>query len=365
MPTRQTREGHLRVSGARAGAAATERTKRTCYNRHRAARRNSRIARKVLEFTGHPLDGATNGTGLQNNLHRWYDSSVGKWLSEDPIGYLTDMSLSRYCGNSPTSYSDPSGLKKFSDTSNQEKSSKYDALSEAMLRGAIDPRFPGVQAWMKKMGDECKQKYGAKCCLGRVYFAVTETEAFGGIYLVEPGVSAKFAMTQKGGAPTPLLKGQSIPFVSDEIGDRLIVAHFKFKGLYLFECKVEEAGGSTTAHVHTSPMIELDTGTMKGGGIGHVVASQAELSRVKAILMSQVEKLKASLEAKNKNAPDYAGIDCIVSDVSESGKMNPIPGVLPYLDWRKKSDGKKIAPDAEIVNKMLTKYPSLFSSWEQ
>lgn len=26
-------------------------------------------------------------TGLQNNLNRWYDASVGRWLSEAPIGF--------------------------------------------------------------------------------------------------------------------------------------------------------------------------------------------------------------------------------------------------------------------------------------
>ena len=35
-------------------------------------------------FTGRMLD---TETGLQNNLHRWYDATVGRWLSEDPIGF--------------------------------------------------------------------------------------------------------------------------------------------------------------------------------------------------------------------------------------------------------------------------------------
>jgi RHS repeat-associated protein len=59
-------------------------------------------------YTGRYLDEAT---GLQNNLHRWYDASTGRWLSEDPIGFAAgDANLYRYVGNSPTMYVDPTGL---------------------------------------------------------------------------------------------------------------------------------------------------------------------------------------------------------------------------------------------------------------
>jgi RHS repeat-associated protein len=59
-------------------------------------------------YTGPPLD---ETTGLQNNLNRWYDSSVGRWLSEDPIGFAAgDANLYRYVGNSPINTTDPSGL---------------------------------------------------------------------------------------------------------------------------------------------------------------------------------------------------------------------------------------------------------------
>jgi RHS repeat-associated protein len=56
-------------------------------------------------FTARPFD---PDTGLQNNLNRWYDPSVGRWLSEDPIE--ADQNLYRYCGNSPVDSVDPLGL---------------------------------------------------------------------------------------------------------------------------------------------------------------------------------------------------------------------------------------------------------------
>jgi RHS repeat-associated protein len=37
----------------------------------------------LFGYTGRFYDQAT---GLQRNLNRWYDPSVGKWLSEDPSG---------------------------------------------------------------------------------------------------------------------------------------------------------------------------------------------------------------------------------------------------------------------------------------
>ena len=62
----------------------------------------------LFGFTGRPLDKAT---GLQNNLERWYDAKTGGWMSKDPIGsYGGDTNTSRYCGNSPTNATDPTGL---------------------------------------------------------------------------------------------------------------------------------------------------------------------------------------------------------------------------------------------------------------
>jgi RHS repeat-associated protein len=63
----------------------------------------------LLAYTGRPLDSGPNGTGLQNNLNRWYEAITHQWLSEDPIG--ADVNLYRYCGNMPLIAVDPSGMK--------------------------------------------------------------------------------------------------------------------------------------------------------------------------------------------------------------------------------------------------------------
>ena len=47
----------------------------------------------------------------RTNQSRWYDPSVGRWLSEDPTGLAGgDANLYRYCGNGPTDATDPTGL---------------------------------------------------------------------------------------------------------------------------------------------------------------------------------------------------------------------------------------------------------------
>ena len=52
--------------------------------------------------------GSTGNSGI--NQSRWYDPSVGRWLSEDPISFAGgDANLYRYCGNGPTNGTDPSG----------------------------------------------------------------------------------------------------------------------------------------------------------------------------------------------------------------------------------------------------------------
>ncbi len=47
----------------------------------------------------------------RNDLNRWYDPNVGRWISKDPIGFEAgDANLYRYVGNGATFRTDPSGL---------------------------------------------------------------------------------------------------------------------------------------------------------------------------------------------------------------------------------------------------------------
>ena len=62
----------------------------------------------LFAFTSRAFDEATE---IQNNLNRWYDAKVGRWLSKDPISFEgRDANTYRYCGNDPVNRVDPDGL---------------------------------------------------------------------------------------------------------------------------------------------------------------------------------------------------------------------------------------------------------------
>ncbi len=58
-------------------------------------------------YMGKMFDDATQ---LQWNVNRWYDAGVGRWCSEDPIGFAAgDGNLGRYVGNGVMDNVDPLG----------------------------------------------------------------------------------------------------------------------------------------------------------------------------------------------------------------------------------------------------------------
>jgi RHS repeat-associated protein len=58
-------------------------------------------------YTGREQD---NETGLDYYRARYYDAALGRFISEDPIGFAAgDTNIYRYVGNSPTNAIDPSG----------------------------------------------------------------------------------------------------------------------------------------------------------------------------------------------------------------------------------------------------------------
>ena len=65
----------------------------------------------LFGFTGKAFD---TDTDLQNNINRWYDATVGRWLSTDPIGFEgNDTNLYRYVENRPFAYLDTFGQMKY------------------------------------------------------------------------------------------------------------------------------------------------------------------------------------------------------------------------------------------------------------
>jgi RHS repeat-associated protein len=63
-------------------------------------------------YTGREFD---SDVGVYYYRARWYDPQLGRFISEDPIGFLSgEVNLYTYTGNNPTLYSDPFGLERLS-----------------------------------------------------------------------------------------------------------------------------------------------------------------------------------------------------------------------------------------------------------
>jgi RHS repeat-associated protein len=59
-------------------------------------------------YTARPFDA---DSALQNNLFRWYDPAIGRWMGEDPIAYKGGhANLYAYASNTPSGRIDPFGL---------------------------------------------------------------------------------------------------------------------------------------------------------------------------------------------------------------------------------------------------------------
>jgi RHS repeat-associated protein len=62
-----------------------------------------------FQYTGRDFDPET---GLRYYRARYYDPAVGRFLSEDPVGFDAGVNFYAYVGNSPTNWTDPDGLRK-------------------------------------------------------------------------------------------------------------------------------------------------------------------------------------------------------------------------------------------------------------
>jgi len=60
-----------------------------------------------LRYTGRSLDPAS---GLYYYRARWYDPALGRFVSEDPLGFQAGINFYAYVGNDPVNGNDPTGL---------------------------------------------------------------------------------------------------------------------------------------------------------------------------------------------------------------------------------------------------------------
>jgi RHS repeat-associated protein len=101
------------------------------------------------QFTGREFDSTT---GLQFSRARWYDPGIGRFISEDPIGFAAgDINIYAYVWNSPQRYSDPIGLGPF-------KLPKNPGPGGSNLPKGWKPdtshKYPNGERWVSPNGDE-------------------------------------------------------------------------------------------------------------------------------------------------------------------------------------------------------------------
>lgn len=89
-------------------------------------------ARQAFGYTGREFDPET---GLQRHLVRVYDPRLGRFLSEDPLGFVADFNFYRYVRNNPFRGTDPFGLDWTDWIINQRSANFFAGVGDALTFG--------------------------------------------------------------------------------------------------------------------------------------------------------------------------------------------------------------------------------------
>jgi RHS repeat-associated protein len=88
--------------------------------------------------------------------NRYYNPAIGRWLSEDPIGFAAgDVNLNRFVGNAPTNAIDPTGQVEFAITPDKVPSMEWHS-SKLGGKGKVgETRIAHLSVPWKAMGAGC------------------------------------------------------------------------------------------------------------------------------------------------------------------------------------------------------------------
>ena len=104
------------------------------------------------QFTGREFD---TFTGLQFFRARWYDPKIGRFISEDPIGFNGgDLNLFAYVWNSPHNYRDPTGLYPYKLPASPGPNGSNLPDGWRRIQEHTDPTKPGLERYVSPGGEE-------------------------------------------------------------------------------------------------------------------------------------------------------------------------------------------------------------------
>jgi RHS repeat-associated protein len=90
------------------------------------------LVQTLYGFTGRERDAET---GQTYHRARYYDPLVGRWLSEDPIGFSAgDANIQRYVGNDPVNFRDPHGHEGIGDSIGTWVDNQWEWWNEPIYR---------------------------------------------------------------------------------------------------------------------------------------------------------------------------------------------------------------------------------------
>ena len=170
----------------------------------------------TYRYTGREYD---EETGLYYYRNRWYDPEIGRFISEDPVGFASgDINLYGYVGNSPLSFTDPSGNyqcrprkgsqdKNFEDFLNKDISKNcknalksIPGLWKEVLKAAKEKTIYDVD---KIQNEKASKYFGRKGNKGKTvgeYFDERGFDAYSYIAGTKKGMRGKTGIYARGGA---------------------------------------------------------------------------------------------------------------------------------------------------------------------
>ncbi len=137
------------------------------------------------QFTGREYD---DFTGLYFYRARWYDAELGRFISEDPIGFAGgDVNLFGYVGNNPANKVDPMG-----------------ETEEGMMARMQYHQDPATREYVA-IWDSCLSK-----CL--LTYGIGEVVGFGGFVFGQPMSAKRFVTSGSSPGTSPISQGLSKMF---------------------------------------------------------------------------------------------------------------------------------------------------------